>query len=233
MLCNSQLEMRHHQCFSSAQFQADPAVCSSSATNAVHHHHHLSCKLGAGDGLLSEGPHAASPAVLAAQLYTAFAAEEADEALRTQAVRCLVFLAARLEYGGQSTDSSLPSIAGKTEQEELTEEEGSGSESKEEDLATQQSGGSAGLTLHGLVRRIARLAGNRMAAAAVLRATALRCMAALASRLAGPQLQACLPLLLPPLYRIEEAASSEPAEVGTSTCNASRRGHFNQPQVKF
>ena len=56
----------------------------------------------AGEGLLNGSPAGVVAPWLALRLFRAFAAEEADDALRTQAVRCLVFLAPRLGPGAQA-----------------------------------------------------------------------------------------------------------------------------------
>ena len=59
------------------------------------------------------------------------------------------------------------------------------------------------------------MAGSRVAVHLPGRLAALRLMAALASVLGQAQLQGCLPLMLPPLFRADEAAASEPSEVGS------------------
>ena len=71
------------------------------------------------------------------------------------------------------------------------------------------------LTMHGLIRRMARLAGDRQWGRAPARCAALRFAAALASRLGPAKVAPYLPVLLAPLYRLTEgAAPAQPDEVG-------------------
>ncbi|KAK9808411.1 hypothetical protein WJX73_001754 [Symbiochloris irregularis] len=171
------------------------------------------------EGLLGGGPHSVAPGVLAAQLLQAFTAPEADEGLRKQAVRCLVFLAPRLHCNHAAAGQDVHSAAagnGSIEAE-LATLDAAASDSEDEDsaeeAAAQPGDGAVSVTLHGLARRVARLASMRLASQGPVRATALQCMAALGSTLSPEALASCLPLLLPPLYRIDEAGPTEPAEV--------------------
>ena len=69
------------------------------------------------------------------------------------------------------------------------------------------------LSLHGLVRRMARLADDRTYPAQRARLAALRFGAALAARLGRASVEPYLPALLRPLYRITEGAAASPDEV--------------------
>jgi len=70
------------------------------------------------------------------------------------------------------------------------------------------------LTLHGLVRRMARAAEERAWPARRARLAALRFAAALGSRLGGARLAPYLPALLRPLLRLTEGAPPPPAAPG-------------------
>lgn len=73
--------------------------------------------------------------------------------------------------------------------------------------------GPGALSLHGLVRRMARLADDRTFPAQRARLAALRFGAALAARLGRRRVEPYLPALLRPLYRITEGAAASPDEV--------------------
>jgi len=65
-------------------------------------------------------------------------------------------------------------------------------------------GAAGSLTLHGLARRMARLADDKTYARQLQRGIALRFIAAVASRLGAERVLPYLPLLMRPLYRITE-----------------------------
>lgn len=71
------------------------------------------------------------------------------------------------------------------------------------------------LSLHGLVRRIARLADDRTFPRQTARLSALRFLAAVTSRLGPDRIAAFLPLMLRPLFRITEGLSPNPQEVSS------------------
>ena len=81
------------------------------------------------------------------------------------------------------------------------------------DLGSQPGSGPGALSLHGLVRRMARLADDRTYPAQRARLAALRFGAALAARLGRGRVEPYLPTLLRPLYRITEGAAASPDEV--------------------
>lgn len=100
--------------------------------------------------------------------------------------------------------------------------EGQGEESDDDGGAPEGEAGGAqeggpgpagALSLHGLVRRMARLADDRTWPAQSARLAALRFGAALASRLGTGPVEPYLPTLLRPLYRITEGAAASPDEV--------------------
>jgi U3 small nucleolar RNA-associated protein 20 len=70
--------------------------------------------------------------------------------------------------------------------------------------AAAEAGAEGGLTLQGLVRRMARLADDRSYARQLQRGIALRFVAAVASRLGAERVGPYLPLLVRPLYRVTE-----------------------------
>ena len=71
------------------------------------------------------------------------------------------------------------------------------------------------LSLHGLMRRISRLADDRTFPRQTARLTALRFVAAVATRLGAERIAAFLPMVLRPLFRITEGLSPNPKEVST------------------
>jgi U3 small nucleolar RNA-associated protein 20 len=82
----------------------------------------------------------------------------------------------------------------------VLEADGEGAEGVGSDGGTE----TGALTLHGLVRRMARLADDRAWPRTAARLAALRFAAALASRLGRDAVAPYLPILLVPLYRITE-----------------------------
>lgn len=81
--------------------------------------------------------------------------------------------------------------------------------------------GPGALSLHGLVRRMARLADDRTYPAQRARLAALRFGAALAARLGRGRMEPYLPALLRPLYRITEGAAASPDEVPSTPWRSS------------
>ena len=111
--------------------------------------------MSAGDGLLSGSPEGVSPGWLALKLVKAFTAEEADDAMRTQAVRCLVFLAPRLSTasssispasadGRQLAESAAPAADGdegeQTDADDGSEDEDAMDSDHEADVPPQGAG---------------------------------------------------------------------------------------------
>lgn len=99
--------------------------------------------------------------------------------------------------------------------EEQAEGEEEGEEGEEEGGAAGREGGGeeergvTSVTLAGLVRRMVRLADDKSYARQLQRGTALRFVAAVASRLGAERVLPYLPALMRPLYRI-----TEPGEKG-------------------
>ena len=81
------------------------------------------------------------------------------------------------------------------------------------EIGLEPGSGPGALSLHGLVRRMARLADDRTYPAQRARLAALRFGAALAARLGRGRVEPYLPALLRPLYRITEGAAASPDEV--------------------
>ena len=101
------------------------------------------------------------------------------------------------EAGGEAQATAAAAGAGADASDSDAEEAAAEASAAEEAAA-------GSLTLHGLVRRMVRLADDKTYARQLQRGVALRFIAALASRL-GPQRAApYLPLLMRPLYRITE-----------------------------
>ncbi|KAL4860053.1 Small subunit processome component 20 [Chlorella vulgaris] len=96
---------------------------------------------------------------------------------------------------------------------------GSDSEDVEEEAAeatAAEEAAAGSLTLHGLVRRMSRLADDKTYARQLHRGVALRFIAALASRLGAARVGPYLPLLMRPLYRITEpGATGNPPEIAS------------------
>ncbi|KAK9845304.1 hypothetical protein WJX81_002986 [Elliptochloris bilobata] len=192
---------------------------------------------GVAAGLLA----AAGPGRLALLCYQQVEAEGAEDALLTQATKNLVFLAPHLYevdlYAGRVPPvAAAPTSAhdaaaldtaniepGSPARSEL-EQNGDGSDREAENDGGGEPGsgswsgldpglGSGTLSLHGLVRRMARLADDRTWPAQRARLAALRFGAALAARLGRGRVEPYLPTLLRPLYRITEGAAASPDEV--------------------
>ena len=72
------------------------------------------------------------------------------------------------------------------------------------------------LSLHGLMRRISRLADDRTFPRQTARLTSLRYLAAVATRLGADKVAAFLPIMLRPLFRITEGLSPNPKEVASA-----------------
>ncbi|EFN57812.1 hypothetical protein CHLNCDRAFT_51116 [Chlorella variabilis] len=90
--------------------------------------------------------------------------------------------------------------------------EGAGAAGGEAAAAEEAAGG--GLSLQGLVRRMARLADDKTYGRQLQRGVALRFVAAAAARLGAARVAPYLPLLMRPLYRITEpGATGNPPEV--------------------
>lgn len=215
---------------------------------------------GVGEPWLDEAGAGAAGA-LALAFFRQLDSDAADEALGGQAVKCLVFLCARMhaddaaagrlppplklagggaaalaadELGAAALNGHAASNGGgesaaaeegsMSEGEDSEGEEEAGGEGEageaaaaaaadasdsdvEEDAAEASAADEAAagsLTLHGLVRRVARLADDKTYARQLQRGVALRFVAALASRLGPQRVGPYLPLLMRPLYRITE-----------------------------
>ena len=102
------------------------------------------------------------------------------------------------EEGQQGAVAGEAAAAGSDSEGEGDAEE----EAAEASAADEAAAGS--LTLHGLVRRMARLADDKTYARQLQRGVALRFIAAVASRLGPQRVLPYLPLLMRPLYRITE-----------------------------
>lgn len=115
-------------------------------------------------------------------------------------------------HGAAAADSGSD---GEGEGDEEAQEGGEeAQEEAEETAADEVAAGS--LALRGLVRRMARIADDKTYARQLQRGTALRFIAALASRLGPERAKPFLPLLMRPLYRITEpGASGNPPDVCT------------------
>jgi U3 small nucleolar RNA-associated protein 20 len=118
------------------------------------------------------------------------------------------------DAGGGSEREDGPS-------EDRGEGQGNGLADDQEDGSEDGRAGDGGgpppagaLTLHGLVRRMARQAEERAWPARRARLAALRFAAALASRLGGARLAPYLPALLRPLLRLTEGAPPPPPAAG-------------------
>ncbi|KAK9818396.1 hypothetical protein WJX72_012002 [[Myrmecia] bisecta] len=205
-------------------------------------------------GLLSQQEGAAGR--LAFLFYRQLESEAADEALMSQAVKCLVFLAADMyAYDSQRgavpeavvvppdsnglhaelllPDGTLPlangngaahspaASAGAGEaldegqhpdqdlDRDQDQDQAAAGEAEDDEAVDDGEGeqGDGGLSLHGLVRRVAKLADDRSYNRQQQRMAALRFTAALASRLGAPPILAYLPPLMRPLFRITESAA--------------------------
>ncbi|BDA46528.1 probable small subunit processome component 20 homolog [Coccomyxa sp. Obi] len=184
---------------------------------------------GIGEGLLAE--EEAAPGRLAFLLFIQLEAEAADEALLSQATKNLVFLAPRL-LAGDLAAGRVPLLATAKSGDAANTgngDAGNGSAAGEEadgidvdaDVDDDVEGGGDGatvgghtaLTLHGLIRRMARLADDRSWPRQGARLAALRFTAALASRLGRDDIPPYLPTMLLPLYRITEGNAANPDEV--------------------
>lgn len=188
------------------------------------------------EGLLTE--EEAVPGRLAMLLYVQLEAEAADEPLLSQATKNLVFLAPRL-LAADAAAGRVPQpapAAGGAAEPAATEPDAAAAASRnaagdadgddvdadvdeddmdaDEEGAVERGGGGGGaLTLHGLVRRMARLADERAWPRQDARLAALRFSAALASRLGGDAVAPYLPTMLLPLFRITESNAANPDEV--------------------
>ena len=191
------------------------------------------------------GDEAGAPGRLAFLCYAQLEAEEADEALLGQATKNLVFLAPLL-YAADLAAGRVPDVAqqgsaagvpfdsatdtraqrksvasGKALQQGAQGDAQDGprldiGEAEDEGPDDGEQEGTPMLTMHGLIRRMARLAGDRQWGRAPARCAALRFAAALASRLGPDRVAPYLPALIAPLYRLTEgAAPAQPDEVGS------------------
>ncbi len=106
------------------------------------------------------------------------------------------------EGGDQQPHEEAAAAAGGSDSEG-EEEEGDAEEAAAEASAADEAAAGS-LTLHGLVRRMARLADDKTYARQLQRGIALRFIAAVASRLGAERVLPYLPLLMRPLYRITE-----------------------------
>ena len=199
--------------------------------------------LAAGEGLLAE--EEASPGRLAFLLFIQLEAEAADDALLSQATKNLVFLAPRLLAGDAAAGRvpAQPAPAKTGFPAEATKLGNGSAPAKSGDAAGKLAGtdvdddviadvdgdmdadeeeaegdGRSALTLHGLVRRMARLADDRAWPRQAARLAALRFSAALGSRLGPEDIVPYLPSMLLPLYRITESNAANPNEVSLLGC---------------
>ena len=176
----------------------------------------------------------ALPGRLAFLLWAQLEAEAADDALLAQATKNLVHLAPILydadsaagrvpeqapapaangsNSAAQHANGSVSTAAGPEGGSAQHAEEGNEEEEGEEGTPVQ----GAALTLHGLVRRMARLGGDARWGRERARCAALRFAAALASRLGAEKVAPYLPALLRPLLRLTEAGAPAPDEVRLS-----------------
>jgi len=150
-----------------------------------------------GGPMLKSGVEGTGAGQLALAFYRQFDSDAADEGLAAQAVKCMVFLAPFM------MEESNKKSATKNAQNGDHEEDDGDEESKKDNNNDSQSSASWS-SLHGLCRRMARLADDRNFARQMQRALALRFIAALSSRLQQGLISPYLPTLLKPLYRLSE-----------------------------
>lgn len=190
--------------------------------------------IGAGLGEPSVGPamladgDSTLPGALALSFFRQIESNTADQDLAGQAVKCLVFLSllmweadeaagrvpswrakkVNMDSNGEGAEVNGANGAegngheGAEEQEQEEEEADKEEEEADENAASEAAAGS--LTVHGLVRRMMRLADDKSYVRQLHRGAALRFIAALASRLGASKVEPYLPVLLRPLYRITE-----------------------------
>lgn len=172
------------------------------------------------------------PGRLAFLFYKQLEEQAADDALLSQSTKNLVFLAPHL-YSADLAAGRVPEVAEPAagdiahEQPSHTAADGSAAMPQGEDegdkdaepAAEDEDGAPGGLdgralTLHGLVRRMARMADSRAWPHAAARLAALRFVAALGSQLGPDAILPYLPTLLVPLHRITEGGGApNPDEV--------------------
>ena len=188
--------------------------------------------LGAGETTL--------PGAIALSFFRQLESNTIDQDLAGQAVKCLVFLSLPMWDADEAADR-IPSwrankkaqqtalnggkgtmeteaknealegarTANGDEEEEKSDQEEEEVDAEEADAASEAAEGS--LTVHGLVRRMVRLADDKSYVRQLQRGAALRFIAALASRLGASKVEPYLPVLLRPLYRI-----TEPGAIGNT-----------------
>ncbi len=128
--------------------------------------------------------------------------------------------------GGDDDDDQPGASHGVTDMEDGEEEDGDGvgghadgdeaSDDEDDDVSMAAQMRRGALTLRGLVRRMARLAGDTRWVRQRQRLTALRWTAAAASALGAEAAAPYLPLLLRPLFRITDTATTAPGAAGTA-----------------
>lgn len=154
-------------------------------------------------------------------------AEGADDGVCVQAIKCLVQVAIRLkaqedtkrqerDQGTHPIDEGKDKAGDEEEEEEQEEEEEEVEEKKEEDAEEDEQEEEEekveaklqAFTLQGLMRRMAKLAGDNRVMFQTQRMAALRWIAAVATALTGPAITPYLSTLLVPLYRLSELVGS-------------------------
>jgi U3 small nucleolar RNA-associated protein 20 len=186
-------------------------------------------------GALLARPEAAPPR-LAFLLWAQLEAEGAQDALLSQAAKNLVHLAPLLHAADlaagrvpatRAAHAPPPAAANGNGSATHADEDAPGVEegaAEEQDEEEGEEGGDedregASLTLHGLVRRMARLAGDARWGRERGRCAALRFAAALASRLGGQAVAPYLPALLRPLLRLTEPGAPAAPDEAHSLCS--------------
>lgn len=175
---------------------------------------------GVGPAMLTSGRDATAPGALALGFLRQMDSPSADEALAAQAVKCLVFLtepmyqadAASGRVPGSSWSCAQNGKKGADDSAVVGDEANADEEEEraEDDAAAEAAAGC--LSLQGLVRRMVRLADDKSFVRQAHRATALRFIAAMASRLGPVKVKPYLPVLLRPLYRITEPGATGNSE---------------------
>jgi U3 small nucleolar RNA-associated protein 20 len=150
-----------------------------------------------GGPMLKSGVEGTGAGQLALAFYRQFDSDAADEGLAGQAVKCMVFLAPFMMNESDKKSATKNAQNG-------DDEEDDGDEENEKNNNNDSQSASSWSSLHGLCKRMARLADDRNYARQMQRALALRFIAALSSRLQQGLVSPYLPTLLKPLYRLSE-----------------------------
>lgn len=142
---------------------------------------------------------------LAMSFFRQLESTSADEDLAGQATRALVALAREMAVQGGEGAAALPPLKRPRDEQDNEEKDGSSSSDEDEE---EEEGAKAVLTLHGLVRRMARLADDKSFTRRLQRLAALRWIAAVATALGREGLGGFLEIMCRPLYRISEGTSN-------------------------